>query len=139
MPVGMCRLERVEARPREQVEARLQDGGGVGRYIVSYGGGMVPMETPARIPASNDRNFVESCLMLFPVGLLVLPPAEEEQDRQRDNDAHATDTGAERCPIELHKPLDSRDWSRIRLWFACRCSVDWDVAGPFDSDAPMFL
>ena len=103
MPVGMCRLERVEARPREQVEARLQDGGGVGRYIVSYGGGMVPMETPARIPASDDRNFVESCLMLFPVGLLVLPPAEEEEDRQRDNDAHATDTGAERRPIELHE------------------------------------
>ena len=101
----MCRLEHVEARPREWVEARLQDGGGVGRYIVSNGGGMVPMETPARIPASNDRNFVESCLMLFPVGLLVLPPAEEEQDRQRDNDAHATDTGAERCPIELHKSV----------------------------------
>ena len=99
----MCRLERVEARPRERVEARLQDGGGVGRYIVSYGGGMVPMETPARIPAGDDRNFVEPCLMLFPVGLLVLPPAEKEEDRQRDNDAHTADTRAERCPIELHE------------------------------------
>ena len=27
----------------------------------------------------------------------------------------------------------------IRLLFACLCSVDWDVAGPFDSEAPIFL
>ena len=25
----------------------------------------------------------------------------------------------------------------ILLLFACLCSVDWDVAGPFDSDAPI--
>ena len=66
---------------------------------------MVPMETPARIPASNDGNFVKPGLMLIPVCLLALPPAEEEKDRQRDDNAHATDTGAERCPIELHKSV----------------------------------
>ena len=27
----------------------------------------------------------------------------------------------------------------IRLLFACLCSVDWDVAGPFDLEAPIFL
>ena len=35
--------------------------------------------------------------------------------------------------------LESRDWSMIRFWLACLCSVDWDVAGPFDSDAPMLF
>ena len=76
----MGRLERVKARPRERVEARLENGGGIGRDIVSNGGGMVPMETPARIPASDDGNFVKPGLMLLPVCLLVLPPAEEEKD-----------------------------------------------------------
>ena len=27
----------------------------------------------------------------------------------------------------------------ILLLFACLCSVDWDVAGPFDSDALIAL
>ena len=57
-PVGMHPRERVEARPRERVEARLHDGGRVGRNVVSNGRGMVPMESSARIPAGDDRNFV---------------------------------------------------------------------------------
>ena len=27
----------------------------------------------------------------------------------------------------------------MRFRFACLCSVDWDIAGPFDSDAPMLI
>ena len=27
----------------------------------------------------------------------------------------------------------------IRFWLACLCSLDWDVAGPFDSDAPILV
>ena len=41
--------------------------------------------------------------------------------------------------LSCMKAVDSLDWSMIRLLFACRCSVDWDVAGPFDSEAPIFL
>ena len=37
------------------------------------------------------------------------------------------------------KALLSRDWSMILFWFACLCSLDWDVAGPFDSDAPILV
>ena len=39
--------------------------------------------------------------------------------------------------LSCMKAVDSRDWSMILLLFACLCSVDWDVAGPFDSDAPI--
>ena len=99
----MGRLEQVEARPRERVEARLENGGWIGRDVVSNGGGMMPMETPAGIPAGDDGNFVKPGLMLLPVCLLVLPPAEEEEDGQRDDNAHAADTGAEGSPIELHE------------------------------------
>ena len=41
--------------------------------------------------------------------------------------------------LSCMKAVDSRDWSIILLLFACLCSVDWDVAGPFDSDAPIAL
>ena len=64
---------------------------------------MVPMETPAGIPPSNDGDLVKSCFMLFFVCLLVLPPAEEEEDGQCEDDADTADTGAEGGPIELHE------------------------------------
>ena len=102
-PIGVGRLERVKARPRERVEVRLENCGWIGRDIVSNGGAVVPMEMPARIPASNDGNFVKPGLMLLPVCFLVLPPAEEEEDGQRDDNAHAANTGAKGSPIELNE------------------------------------
>ena len=102
-PIGLGRLERVEARPRERVEAQLENGGWIGRDVVSNGGGMMPMETPAGIPAGDDGDFVKPGLMLLPVCLFVLPPAEEEKDGQRDDNAHAADPGAKGSPIELHE------------------------------------
>ena len=90
----MGRLERVKARPRERVEVWLENCGWIGRDIVSNGGAVVPMETPARIPTSDDGNFVKPGLMLLPVCFLVLPPAEEEEDRQGEDDADTADTGA---------------------------------------------
>ena len=33
--------------------------------------------------------------------------------------------------------FESLDWSMILFLLAWLCSVDWDVAGPFDSDAPI--
>ena len=41
--------------------------------------------------------------------------------------------------LSCMKAFKSRDWSMILFWFAWRCSVDWDVAGPFDSDAPILV
>ena len=76
----MGRLERVKARPRERFEARLENGGWIGRDIVSNGGAVVPMETPAQIPPSDDGDLMKPGLMLLLVCFLVLPPAEEEED-----------------------------------------------------------
>ena len=73
-------MERVYARPLERVEAWLENCRWVGWYIVSNGGALVPMETPARIPSSDDGDLVKPGLMLLPVRFLVLPPAEEEED-----------------------------------------------------------
>ena len=61
------------------------------------------METPARIPPSDDGDLMKPGLMLLPVRFLVLPPAEEEEDGQCEDDAHTADTGAEGGPIELHE------------------------------------
>ena len=55
------------------------------------------------LTASNDCNFVQSCLMLLFIDFFVLLPAEEYQDREHDNDAHARHTAPERYPVELHE------------------------------------
>ena len=52
------------------------------------------METPARIPPSDDGDLMEPGLMLLLVCFFVLPPAEEEEDGQGEYDADTADTGA---------------------------------------------
>ena len=51
---------------------------------------------------------------------------------------HTLDTPLPKdAQLSCMNALLSRDWSIIQFRFAWLCSVDWDVAGPFDSDAPI--
>ena len=41
--------------------------------------------------------------------------------------------------LSSKRVFESLGWSMIWFWFACCCSVDWDVAGPLDWLAPMMI
>ena len=67
--VGRCSLE--------WREAGLHNGRRVGWSGVSR---LVPMVTSSRFTAGNDCNLVQSGFMLFSICLLVLAPAEKQED-----------------------------------------------------------
>ena len=53
------------------------------------------MGASSGLAAGNDCNLMQPGFMLFLVGFFILAPAEKEEDRERDDDAHAGDPASE--------------------------------------------
>ena len=68
--VGRCSLKYWKSREH--------NGWRVWWNVVTDGCGMVFLMPTSGFTASNDCNFMQSCLVLFSVGFLILPPTEEQ-------------------------------------------------------------
>ena len=51
--------------------------------------------------SDNGGELMQLCLVLLFIGLLVLPPAEQEEEDEGPNDDDGRHSGPERGPIEL--------------------------------------